>query len=154
MKLATVKVEYTCGLTLTERVTLNVPTGAIELPPRLAALMDKMAETEATPAFTLEYMGYVLPVDVTEDGSYRVLLPDAAPAGFRRIFHSIAYPTKDQRQQNGRFLQTLSAASMVGAVGYAHAAARWDMPTVLNTATLACVGVILWYQGYLAMKGD
>jgi len=51
-------------------------------------------------------------------------------------------------------LHTLAAASMVGAVGYAHAAVQWDWATIFNTATLAGIGVILWYQGFSAMKGD
>jgi hypothetical protein len=81
-------------------------------------------------------------------------MPANAPFGFRRFLHPIALPTKDQRQQNGRFMQTLSAASIVGAVGYAHSAVRWDLPTLLNTASLALLGVVLWYAGLLAMKGD
>ena len=154
MKLATVKVEYTCGLTLTDRVTLNVSTGELHLPPRLTEVMAAVGKSECPPAISLEYLGYVLPVEVGPDGSYDVSLPPAPPAGFRRALHSISYPTKDQRQQNGRLLHTLAAASMVGAVGYAHAAAQWDWATVFNTATLAGIGVILWYQGFSAMKGD
>ncbi len=154
MKLATVKVEYTCGLTLTDRVTLNVASGEIHLPPRLIAVMAKMDESECSPAFSLEYLGYVLPVEVGPNGSFDVLLPPTLSSGFKRVIHSIVYPTKDQRQQNGRFLQTLSVASLVGAVGYVHAAARWDLQTALNTATLVGFGVASWYAGFMALKGD
>jgi hypothetical protein len=99
MKLATVKVEYTCGLTLTDRVTLNVSTGELHLPPRLTEVMAAVGKSECPPAISLEYLGYVLPVEVGPDGSYDVSLPPAPPAGFRRALHSISYPTKDQRQQ-------------------------------------------------------
>jgi len=154
MKLATVKVEYTCGLTLTDRVTLDVTTGELQLPPRLLEVMATVGKTECSPAFSLEYLGYVLPVKTARNGKFDVSLPPAPPSGFRRALHSISYPTKDQRQQNGRLLHTLAAASIVGAVGYAHAAVQWDWATVFNTATLAGIGVILWYQGFSAMKGD
>lgn len=154
MKLATVKVEYTCGLTLTDRVTLDVRTGELQLPPRLLEVMATVGKTECSPTFSLEYLGYVLPVKNGTNGRFDVSLPPAPPSGFRRALHSISYPTKDQRQQNGRLLHTLAAASIVGAVGYAHAAGQWDWATVFNTATLAGIGVILWYQGFSAMKGD
>src|ERR1700688_2190694 len=134
MKLATVKVEYTCGLTLTDRVTLNVSTGELHLPPRLTEVMAAVGKSECSPAFSLEYLGYVLPVEVGPNGSFDVLLPSTSPSSFKRVIHSIVYPTQDQRQQNGRFLQTLSAASLVGAVGYVHAAAQWDLQTALNAA--------------------
>jgi hypothetical protein len=154
MKLATVKVEYTCGLTLTDRVTLDVTTGELQLPPRLLEVMTTVGKTECSPAFSLEYLGYVLPVKNGTNGRFDVSLPPAPPSGFRRALHSISYPTRDQRQQNGRLLHTLAAASIVGAVGYAHAAVQWDWVAVFNTATLAGIGVILWYQGFSAMKGD
>jgi hypothetical protein len=154
VKLATVKVEYTCGQTLTDRVTLDAKTGEILLPPRLIGVMAKMADSECLPAFSLQYGGYVLPVEAGAKSSYKVQLPVIAPFGFRRLLHPIAQPTKDQRQQNGRFLQTLSAAAIVGAIGYVHAAGQWDLSTLLNTASLSVLGVILWYAGLLAMKGD
>ena len=94
MKLATVKVEYTCGLTLTDRVTLNVSTGELHLPPRLTEVMAAVGKSECSPAFSLEYLGYVLPVEVGPDGSFDVSLPPAPPAGFWRALHSISYPTK------------------------------------------------------------
>jgi hypothetical protein len=154
MKLATVKVEYTCGLTLTDRVALDDTTGEMLLPPRLVAVMAKMEESECSPAFSVRHEGYTLPVRGGPNGTYKAQMPANAPFGFRRFLHPIALPMKDQRQQNGRFMQTLSAASIVGAVGYAHSAVRWDIPTLLNTASLALLGVLLWYAGLLAMKGD
>jgi hypothetical protein len=60
--------------------------------------------------------------------------------------HTIATPTKDQRQQNGRFLHTLSASSIGGAVGYVHSRSSWDLPTVIGAISLAAVGLVLWYM--------
>jgi hypothetical protein len=154
MKLATVKVEYTCGLTLTDRVTLDVLTGELHLPPRLVEVMSIVGRSECPPAFSLEYLGYVLPVQVGAEGRYNITLPEIPHSGFRRLLNSVLYPTRDQRQQNGRLLHTFCAASIVGAVGYAHAVGQWVWPTILNAASLAGLGVILWYVGFQLMKGD
>jgi hypothetical protein len=154
MKLAKVKVEYTGGTTITERVTLNPATGEVYLPPRLRALMEKMDETECSPAFGLEYKGFVLPVAVLSDGTYKVSIPVAPQPGIRQVFNAIAYPSKDQRQQNARFLHTLSAASIGGFVGYVHASSSLDFQTIVGATILAIVGVLLWYVGFIGMEGD
>jgi hypothetical protein len=113
-----------------------------------------MEETEVFPVFSVEYNGHVLPVVVSETGGYLVHIPAESGSAVRRLLHSIAFPSKDQRQQNGRFLHTLAAASIGGAVGYAHSAASWDLQTIVGTASLAGLGVLLWYAGFEAMKGD
>jgi hypothetical protein len=154
MKLAKVKVEYTGGTTITERVTLDPETGKVTLPPRLQALLKTMDDSECSPAFGLYFDGFVLPVRVLADGSYGVDLPTEPQAGFRRVMNSITYPSKDQRQQNARYLHTLSAASIGGLVGYVHAASTMDVSTVTGTAILAALGVLLWYAGFVGMKGD
>ncbi len=128
MKLATVKVEYTCGLTLTDRVTLDVLTGELHLPPRLIDVMSMVGKSECPPAFSLEYLGYILAVQVGAEGGYEVTLPEIPHSEFRRFLNSVFYPTRDQRQQNGRLLHTFCAASIVGAVGYTHAAGQWGWP--------------------------
>ncbi|CAE6966240.1 hypothetical protein [Paraburkholderia domus] len=154
MKLAKVKVEYTGGTTITERVTLDPETGKVTLPPRLQALLKTMDESECSPAFGLYFDGFVLPVRVLADGLYGVDLPTEPQAGLRRVMNSITYPSKDQRQQNARYLHTLSAASIGGLVGYVHAASTMDVSTVTGTAILAALGVLLWYAGFVGMKGD
>ncbi len=153
MKLAKVKVEYTGGTTITERVTLDPATGQVTLPPRLHALLKAMDETECSPAFGLEYGGHILSV-VASDGTYKVSIPEEATPGFRQVLNAILYPSKDQRQQNGRYMHTLSAASIGGAVGYVHAAPMLDLQTVVGAAGLGALGVLLWYGGLLAMKGE
>ncbi|CAN7804937.1 hypothetical protein LJR267_010559 [Paraburkholderia hospita] len=153
MKLAKVKVEYTGGTTITERVTLDPATGQVTLPPRLHALLKAMDETECSPVFGLEYGGMVLPVAVSE-GTYKVSIPTEPESGIGHILNAIVYPSKDQRQQNGRYLHTLSAASIGGAVGYAHAAPTLDFQTLVGAVGLAGLGILLWYVGFRAMKGE
>ena len=153
MKLAKVKIEYSSGTTIMDRVTLDPTTGQVHLAPRVHGLLCKMEESECSPSFTLEYMGYILPV-TNVGGRYAVTIPAGPRAGWRQIVHAIKTPTKDQRQQNGRLLHTLSAASIVGAVGYAHSAASWDLLTAVNTIALAALGLVIWYCGYFNMKGE
>ena len=57
MKLARVKVEYTCGLVLMDRASLDLASGLVIIPPRLTRLMTMMQETECSPAFSLEHRG-------------------------------------------------------------------------------------------------
>jgi hypothetical protein len=154
MKLAKVKVEYTGGTTITERVTLDPETGQVHLPPRLQKLLAAMDETECSPAFGLEYDGFVLPVTVQADGTHKVTVPDIPAPGVGEVLKNMTRPTKDQRQQNARYMHTLSAASIGGAVGYAHAAGTLDLQSVAGTLGLAAVGVLLWYAGVANMKGD
>lgn len=154
MKLATVKVEYTGGLTFTDRVVVDGVTGELHFPPRLIAVMATMREFECIPAINLDYRGQPVPVHSAPDNSFDVVLPQPANAAFRRVLQSLAYPSKDQRQQNGRFLQTLSGASLVGAVGYVHATSHWDVSTIVNAVTLIVFGVASWYVGFLHLKGE
>ena len=154
MKLAKVKVEYTGGTTITERVTLDPETGKVTLPPRLHAMLRTMDESECSPAFALFFNGFVLSVRVADDGSYAVDLPAEPRAGFRRVLNAITFPTKDQRQQNARYMHTLSAASLAGFVGFVHATTSLDLPTIAEAVSLLVVGIVLWYVGLLAMKGD
>jgi hypothetical protein len=95
-----------------------------------------------------------LPVTPVVNGGYVVSLPTDPPPGIRQILHAIATPSKDQRQQNGRYLHTLSAASIGGTVGYVHSASSWDLSSVVGASILASLGVVLWYAGYHAMKGE
>ncbi|MGF6637162.1 hypothetical protein [Paraburkholderia sp. MM6662-R1] len=150
MKLAKVKVEYTGGTTITERVTLDPETGQVHLPPRLHALMQTMDENECSPSFVLEYNGSRLPVTMDSSGLRKVVIPLEPRSGFRQVLD----PTKDQRQQNARYLHTLSAASVGGLVGYVHAASSLDFTTAAGTGILAVVAILLWYVGFVGMKGD
>lgn len=154
MKLAKVKIEYSSGTTIIDRVTLDPATGQVHLAPRVLGLLSKMEESECSPSFSLEYNGYVLPVATITDGGYVVSIPANLGPGPRQVLHAIATPTKDQRQQNGRYLHTLSAASIGGAVGYAHSASSWDPLTIVGAGALAALGVVLWYAGHYVMKGE
>jgi hypothetical protein len=79
MKLATVKVEYTCGLTLTDGVTLDVTTGELHLPPRLVEVMSMVGKWNArqrSASGTSAISYRCKSVQVGAKGGYDVTLPE------------------------------------------------------------------------------
>lgn len=87
MKLANVKVEYSCGTTITDRVTLDPATGQVHLPPRLQTLLRAMDETECAPSFVVEYNGSTLPVTVDSNGLRKIGEPDESKSGFEQLLN-------------------------------------------------------------------
>lgn len=154
MKLAKVKVEYTCGLTIVERASVDTKTGELFLPPRLTALMEAMADSECPPAFTLDYKGYPLPVRPDGLAKYAVTIPSGNGSRMRQFADSIVYPTEMQRQQNGRLIHTLSAAAIVSAAATVHAVQSFSWGLFGSIALQAGGAVLLWYVGFLCMKED
>ena len=154
MKLAKVKVEYTCGLTLVDKVTLDVTTGAISLPPRLKVLMAEMETSECAPAIVLDYRGRALQVDVAPDGALSVVHAGESGRGvLQSLKHSLSFPTESQRQQNARYVHTLSAAALGGAVALWHSTITWDSAPIVNFASLILIAVLLWIVGFRGMNG-
>jgi hypothetical protein len=101
--------------------------------------------------FSIRAMFYLFR-SLTEFSGVRV--PETPVRMGHRMLHAVAFPSKDQRQQNGRFLHTVVAASVGGAVGYAHSTPVWSAESVFGTVVLASLGVLLWAMGFLCMKGD
>jgi hypothetical protein len=60
MKLANAKIQYLCGTIITDRVSLDVGTGEVLVPPRLRTIMDEMDKSETSSTFSVEYRGRVL----------------------------------------------------------------------------------------------
>ncbi|VXC83690.1 conserved hypothetical protein [Burkholderia sp. 8Y] len=153
MKLAKVKVEYSCGLTITETASVETVTGAVFLPPRLIALLEAMNGSECPPVFTMDYDGHTL--QIRADGSnWEVAVPTGNGSRLKRLVDSIASPTKGQRQQNGQLLHTLSAAAIVSAAATVHSATSFSWNLVGSVALQAGGAVLLWYVGFRCMKGD
>jgi hypothetical protein len=153
MKLAKVKIEYSSGTIIVDRVTLDPTTGQVHLAPRVLGLLSKMEESECSPSFSLEYKGFVLPVAAMK-GEYQVSIPADSGSGFGKVLHAIAVPSREQRQQNGRYLHTLSAASVGGAAASWHSALGQGWEAFALPAFLAVAGVLLWYAGIWSMEGE
>jgi hypothetical protein len=80
-------------------------------------------------------------------------LPQPA-AWWLRILQAFVPQTRDQRQQFGRLMHTLSAAALIGAIGFWHSTSAWTGGNILSEANLVLAFVITYYEGMVSMKGE
>ena len=154
MKLANAKIEYPGGTIITDRVSLDVRTGEVLVPPRLRDMMKEMDKSETSSTFSVECQGRVFVVAVDAAGRFRVKAPAANTTGRRSALRSLAFPSKDQRQQNGRFLHMLSAASFVGAALSALSTSNWNAHAIAQTGSLTISALLLGAVGFYCTKED
>jgi hypothetical protein len=154
MKLAKAKIQYPCGTTVIDRVSLDVQTGEVLISPRLRDVMKEMDKSETSSSFSVEYQGRMLTVAVDTTGTFRIKVPDVSGATRPSGFRSLAFPSKDQRQQNGRLLHLLSAASFVGAVFSALSTSNWNAHAFAQTGSLTISGLLLGAVGFYCIKED
>lgn len=154
MKLANARIEYPCGTIIIDRVSLDVRTGEVLVPPRLKHMMEEMDKNETSSTFSVEYQGRVLAVAVDTTGRLRVKVPDVGTATRLIDWRSVAFPSKDQRQQNGRLLHMLSAASFVGAVFSALSTSNWNAHAIARTGSLTISALLLAAVGFYCIKED
>lgn len=72
----------------------------------------------------------------------------------RQVGQVVRQPSRDQRQQFGRFLHTLSTAAFIGAIGLWHATTVWTWPNILNEADLVLAFVLSFVIGMISMDGE
>jgi hypothetical protein len=154
MKLANAKIQYPCGTIIIDRVSLDVRTGEVLVPPRLRDVMDEMDRSETSQTFSVEYRGRVLAVAVDATGRFRVKFPDVSTATRLSGLRSLAFPSKDQRQQNGRFVHMLSAASFVGAALSAFSTSKWNAHAIAQMGSLIISALLLGAVGFYCIKED
>ncbi|GAB6852647.1 hypothetical protein [Paraburkholderia kururiensis] len=155
MKIISVVVEFASGMDITDGASFDPDSMTVYLSERLRRLLLESDTTEAPPRITAQVDDAHLPV-TSLDGQFIVRASAAEPAprsllSFRRFGHAWS---KEQRQQFGRFSHTLSAASIVGAVGYWHSTGTWTISAVLNEAVLVFLFVILFLRGMDSMNGE
>ncbi|KMQ81064.1 hypothetical protein BPMI_03201 [Candidatus Burkholderia pumila] len=152
MKLVKVKVAYTCGLMIVETASVDPTTGELFLPPRLTGLMSQIEASECPPVFTLDYNGYPIHVHPNGAAEYAVTLPVGKGSIWRQFVDSIVYPREIQRHQNGRLIHTFGRDRECSGDRTCCAGVRLG---VIESAVLQGGGaVLLWYVGFLCMKGD
>jgi hypothetical protein len=154
MKLANARIEYPCGTTIIDRVSLDVQTGEVLVPSRLKHMMDEMDKSETSSSFSVEYQDRVLTVAVDTTRRFRVKVPDVSTATRRSALRSLAFPSKDQRRQNGRFVHMLSAASFVGAALSALSTSTWNAHAIAQTGSLTISALLLGAVGFYCIKED
>jgi hypothetical protein len=157
MEIVDVFVEYPSGMSIFDSATYSRGFNQVCVSERLAAVLRELGVTEAPPEVTATIDGVPVVLQQCTDGCFSVEFatheqPKQGP-GFllRRIGHEWS---EDQRQQFGRYAHTLSAASIVGAVGYWHSTQVWTATAVFNIAMLVVFFVILFLAGMDSMNGE
>ena len=154
-KLAKVILKTTSGDELTCSVHHDVETGKLDLPDRLADLIDDVQVSGER--YVLQFLdgGFQYPIVWTADGGYQVDRDLGVRRGFwEEAKAAVLGPTKEQRMQYGRFVHTLAASAVIGMVGYLAGKPGWSWASVLNVASLFITGVVLFAVGAVLSKGE
>ncbi|HEX7934164.1 MAG TPA: hypothetical protein VF573_13975 [Paraburkholderia sp.] len=157
MEIIDIRVEYASGMTIADRAAFLPDLGEVCLSERLAALVREFAMTEAPPKVSATIRGRSVVLDQGVDGRFTMpkgaseLLP--VPVWWLRVLQASIPKTKDQWQQFGRFMHTLSAASLIGAIGFWHSTSSWTASNILSEVNLLLAFVITYYEGMVSMKG-
>lgn len=157
MELIDFSVEYPSGMTITDSASYLREMQQVYPSQRLRLILVAFAATEAPPAVTALIDGAPVRLDQHTDGSFSVgpTLPPAQSEGVvGRLLQPFLDPTKEQRQQFGRFCHTLAAAAFLGAVGIWHSTQVWTFTEVKLEASLVLSFVITFFQGMRSTKGE
>jgi hypothetical protein len=158
METLDIRVEYASGMTITDRAVL-IPEKAEVCPSeRLASLLREFAVTEAPPRVSATIRGQAVELEQGVSGHLVVLASalESRSEGqwWLRVLQAFVPQTRDQRQQFGRLMHTLSAASLIGAIGFWHSTSVWTFANILSEVNLVLAFVITYYEGMVSMKGE
>lgn len=157
MEIVEIFVEYPSGMTITDRASYSCDAGQVYPSERLQAVLREFSITEAPPAVSAVINGVNVQLDSRIDGSFSV--GDSISVGkgdslVDLVLQPFLNPTKDQRQQLGRFCHTLAAAAFLGAVGVWHSTQVWTLADVKLVASLVMSFVLTFVQGMISIKGE
>lgn len=157
MEIIEIRIEYPSGMSITDRASYLADAGHVYPSERLQAVLREFCISEAPPVASAVIDGANVQLQSRIDGSFAI--GDSMGDGSNRSFIAIAIqpfskPTKDQRQQIGRFLHTLSAAAFLGAVGVWHSTSVWTFADIKLEVSLIGAFVLTFVQGMIAIKGE
>ncbi|CAG4913756.1 hypothetical protein [Paraburkholderia gardini] len=158
MEVIDIFVEFASGITITDRAMFVPDLREVCVSERLAAVIREFAMTEAPPRITATIAGHTIALDQGASGNFFAPEGSEHPAGksawWLRLLQALVPQTKDQRQQFGRLMHTLSAASLIGAIGFWHSTSVWTAGNILSEVNLVLAFVITYYEGMVSMKGE
>ena len=158
MEILDIRVEYASGFTIIDRAILIPELFEVSTSERVASVMREFALTEAPPRVSVTIRGQSVELEQGVGGHF--VVPEGAfesGSGCRwwlRVLRGFVPQTRDQRQQFGRLMHTLSAASLIGAIGFWHSTSVWTFANILSEANLVLAFVITYYEGMVSMKGE
>ncbi|RQS11591.1 hypothetical protein [Burkholderia sp. Bp8998] len=157
MEIVDLVIEYPSGLSIVDRATYVADLQAVHPSTRMAAILRDLSATEAPPTAFASIDGVEVEVEPCVDGTFTVTgeAPADEPARHGFIATHVGHAwSKDQRQQFGRYVHTLSAAALAGAVGLWHSTSSWSPVAVFNVVILVLFAVVLFLAGMDSMNGD
>ncbi|SDR54589.1 hypothetical protein SAMN05443245_7462 [Paraburkholderia fungorum] len=160
MEIIEVSVEYPSGLVITDRATLITGLDQVCISERLGSIIREFSTSEAPPVYAGRAAGRSVTLHANPDGTLKfegewVDVAENDQGGlWSRLGAMINAPTRDQRQQFGRFMHTLSAASLIGAIGFWHSTTSWTTGNILSEANLILAFVLTFYVGMVSMNGE
>ncbi|KVK79023.1 hypothetical protein [Burkholderia sp. MSMB1498] len=155
MEIVDLVVEYASGLSISDRATYLCELRSVHPSSRVIDIMRGLSGTEAPPSARALIDGEDIQLDQCDDGTFVASDESGSPMPASFVARHIGHEwTKDKRQQFGRYLHTLSAASGAGAAGYWHSTDVWTGTAVFNLTTLLVLFVILFLAGMDSMNGD
>lgn len=157
MEIIDIFVEYPSGMTISDRASYLREAEEVCPSERLQAILREFSITEAPPAVSAIIDGATVQLDGGTDGGFEIseTLVPMKPAGIvLRLIQPFTAPTKDQRQQFGRFCHAIATAAFLGAVGVWHSTQVWTPENVKLEASLVLGFVITFVRGMHSMKGE
>ncbi|MFM0756096.1 hypothetical protein [Paraburkholderia strydomiana] len=157
MEIIDIHIEYPSGMSITDRATYLADAGHVYPSERLHAVLREFSISEAPPVVSAVIGGVNMQLDSRTDGSFAIGDPDCDGRNesfFSIVLQPLSTPTKDQRQQFGRFCHTLAAAAFLGAIGVWHSTQVWTFADVKLEASLVAGFVLTFVQGMISIKGE
>ncbi|QBY56394.1 hypothetical protein [Cupriavidus oxalaticus] len=154
-RLIKVTFSATSGEELHGRAEFERTQGLVTLPQRLLAVIEKARAEGEGFEIVAHDNGYRFPLIHHQAATYRMDKGGGQRDGFFYLaWKAIIEPSKDQRQQYGRFAHTLSAAALIGLVGYFKTVSSWSLHAAADVCGLLMASVVLFVVGAVLSKGD
>lgn len=158
MEIVDIFVEYPSGLSITDRATFIADRDQVCISGRLAFVIQHISQTESPPRVSARGPDYSLQLEAWVDGTFHVAskLADRPDTNglWARLVEMVKSPTRDQRQQFGRFMHTLSAAALIGAISFWHTTSSWSVFNILSEVNLVLAFVLTLVVGMVSMNGE
>ncbi|AOJ10059.1 hypothetical protein [Burkholderia mayonis] len=157
MQFVDICIEFPSGILIADCGTYDAELSMVYVSSRVRALLAAMQESESPPEITASWDGYEAELIHSAGDRFAVVSvvpPDSSlqsRLGARLVRASWS---RDQRQQFGRYLHTLSAAALAGAVGLWHSTSSWELAEVFNVAILVLFSMVSFLAGMDSMNGD
>lgn len=159
MQIVAIIVKDASGMTISDRGTFTAQDSRVQVSPGLARVMQMFAHARVPPTVCAYVDGHLMRLMHLEGDMFLVAGAEPADSRGHRAFwrdfvRLVQSPGREQRRQFGRYMHTLAAASIVGAVAYCYASPYGSAVNLVNEANLLLAALVSLYAGLVAMNGE